>query len=285
MNRIILASLLTLPMAAGAYSTGTTLGGTTTVVNAGPGAQTDPKVDGNLVAYTSQDGASSGIHYFDFALGVDSSIPGPAVGYDFLSDVSGATVVFTRVEGAKSSIWSFNTATSGPATELAPLATSLRRGAAIGGNTVAWQDQSFSTGSSVVSEIVAYDLTGGTAVRITEDLLIDKSPSVGPGGTVIVWEKCATSVSPCDIFKATKTGGLWVASQVTNTAEGEAFPDTNGTLSRPSGHVLWVTLRVSQSSGVPVTRRHRFESLMQLSARQWHGVGRDDAGGSRFERP
>ncbi|MHB8874443.1 MAG: hypothetical protein ACYC8T_12215, partial [Myxococcaceae bacterium] len=198
MNRMLAATLLLLPMLAGAYSTGTTLGGTTTTVNAGAGNQTDPHLDNNLVAYTSFADGASEIRYFNFSNSVDLGIPGAPGALDFLSDVSGTTVVFTRIEGSKQSIWSYNTTTSGPGVELAPSATSLRRGASIGGNTVVWQELGFSTGTSVISEVMAYDLTTRVAVRVTDDIQIDRDMAVSPSGNVIAWDKCATSSSPCD---------------------------------------------------------------------------------------
>lgn len=193
------------------------------------------------------------------ATSADLAIPVAAPAIDYLSHVSGSTVVFTRVEHPYSSIWSFNTATAGPAVELAPLATSIRRGAAIGVNTVAWQDLSFSTPPQAISEIVAYDLATGVSVRLTDDLMIDKTPSVSPDGSVIVWEKCATSVSPCDIWQAIKTSGGWgAATQVTNTPDPDSkeAPDTNGTMvvyGKPG--VAPPTIRTSTGSRWPAGPR------------------------------
>lgn len=220
---------------AGAYDTGTAFGGTPTIVNNGPGNQTDPHLDGDLVAYTNHAGGASEIRYFNFATSVDLGISGAPGALDFLSNVSGTTVVFTRIEGAKQSIWSFDTTTAGPGIELAPSPTSLRRGASIGGRTVAWQELGFSTGTSVISEVVAYDLTIGTALRITEDAQIDRDMSVAHSGNVIAWAKCATAVSPCDIWQAVKGTTGWTVSQVTATADPESSPDTNGTLVVYSG--------------------------------------------------
>jgi hypothetical protein len=203
---------------------------TPVVVNNGSGNQVDPHVDGNLVSYTSAANGVSEIRYFNFATSVDLGIAGAPGALDFISDVSGATVVFTRIEGAKQSIWSFNTTTSGPAIELDPTSTSKRRGASIGGNTVAWQELGFSTSTSVVSEVMVYDLTTSTALRVTNDTQFDHNMSVAPNGNVIVWDKCPTSTSPCDIWQATKGVGGWTVSQVTSTADPESFPDTNGTL-------------------------------------------------------
>jgi hypothetical protein len=54
--------------------------------------------------------------------------------------------------------------------------------------------------------------------------------SVSPDGGVIVWEKCATSVDPCDIWQATRTPGGWNVSQVTSPSDHGYFPVTNGKL-------------------------------------------------------
>jgi MYXO-CTERM domain-containing protein len=233
MNRLMVAGLLLLPLAAGAYTTGTVAGGVTTAVNAGPGAQTDPHVDGNLVAYTSQIAGGLEIRYFDFSTGTDAAIPTSALKMDFLADVSGGVIVFTRgpLELSSSSIWAFDTSTAGPAYELAPLPGCSRRNPAIGGTTVAWQDLSDSTSTVVRSEIVAYDLLSGVSQQLTDDLQFDANPAVSPDGNVIVWEKCATSVSPCDIWQAARTGGAWGPPvQATSTSDGEAHPATDGAL-------------------------------------------------------
>ena len=204
---------------------------TPVVVNNGSGNQVDPHVDGNLVAYTNAANGVSTIRYFNFSNDVDLGIPGVSGALDFLPDVSGATVVFTRIEGARQSIWSFNTTTSGPAIEMGTSsATSLRRGAYIGGNTVAWQELGFSTSTSVLSEVMAYDLTTSTGLRLTNDTQFDRNMSVAPNGNVIVWDKCLTSNSPCDIWQAVKGSAGWTVSQVTSTADSESFADTNGTL-------------------------------------------------------
>jgi hypothetical protein len=58
----------------------------------------------------------------------------------------------------------FDTSTSGPATELAPQASSQRRAPAIGGNTVAWTDFEFGQ-----SEVLVHDLGTAVATRLTND--------------------------------------------------------------------------------------------------------------------
>ena len=218
-----------------AYSTGTTLGGTTTIVNDGAGYQTDPHIDGNLVSYTSQVTGGAEVRYFDFSNNADDAIPVALPVMDALADVSGSTVVFTRFEYPYSSIWSFNTAdTTGQPVELAPLADSIRREATIGGTTVAWRDLSFTTDTQVVSEIVAYDMTSGTVTRLTNDARIDSIPAVSPDGNVIVWKKhtlqgYGCSCNPGEIWQAVKGASGWSVTQVTTTSRWTNRVATDGT--------------------------------------------------------
>ncbi|MDO8586726.1 MAG: PKD domain-containing protein [Armatimonadota bacterium] len=200
------------------------------IINNGPGHQADPHVSGNLVSYTSTLPTSSEIRYFDFSSSLDQAIPSLPDRFDFLSDVSGGIVVWTRVESGRQSIWMFDTSSAGPAVELATVAASNRRAAAIGGNTVAWQDLGFSAGGVVLSEIVVCDRATGATTRLTEDTSYDRLPSVSPGGDVIVWEKAAYATAPPDIWQAVKGSAGWTASQVTNTPDPETFADTNGAL-------------------------------------------------------
>jgi hypothetical protein len=203
---------------------------TPVVVNNGPGNQTDPHVDGNLVAYTSSLSGTTQIRYFNFVTNIDSGIPTTGTSLDFLSDVSGNIVAFSRVDSGVQSIWTFDTKTGGPAVELAPGPALNRRGGVIGDSTVAWQDLGFAIGGMIVSEVVVYDLPTGTVTRLTNDSAVDRSPAVAPGGNVVVWEKCAATIANCDIWQAVKGATGWTISQVTDTPDDERFADTNGTL-------------------------------------------------------
>jgi len=225
-----LVVLLTLAAGARAQQVPVVPVATTVAVNNGLGNQTDPHISGNLVVYTSLADYSSEIRYFDRATGIDRAIPGAPGALDLLPDVSGTMIVFTRIEATKRSIQAFDAATQGPTIELAPAPGSLRGGASIGGRTVVWQELGFSTDTTVISEVVAYDLDTATAVRITNDIQVDRDVAVSPDGNVIAWEKCATASSACDIYQAVRGAGGWTVSQVTNTTDPEAFPDTNGAL-------------------------------------------------------
>ncbi len=134
---------------------------TLTIVNNGGGHQTDPHVSGDLVSYTSSVNGTTQVRCFDLATSIDLGIPTTGSSLDFLSEVSGNRIVFTRVDSGKQAIHAFDVTTSGPAVELAPLADSSRRAAAIDANTVAWQELGFGTGGILSAEIVAYDLLDG----------------------------------------------------------------------------------------------------------------------------
>jgi hypothetical protein len=171
--------------------TGTTPAGATTVVNQSNGPQRDPHVSGSLVSYTDQAPFPSRIQVFDLGTNTDTTIPGISGEHDFLSDVSGTNVVFTRIFSARSAIMRYDAA-NGTSSELDPQPASDRTGAAIGGQTVAWMDLAFA-GTSGQPEIVAFDLGGGGSTRLTNDAVLDTEPAVSPGGDVIVWTRCTDS--------------------------------------------------------------------------------------------
>ena len=103
MRQAAVGSFLVLlsPVVALAYSTGSSVQGNVTVVNAGPGNQTDPHLSDSYAAYTSSLAGSTQIRYFKFLGGGDTGISNftpDGVAVDFLSDVSGSELVFTRVD-------------------------------------------------------------------------------------------------------------------------------------------------------------------------------------------
>ena len=53
---------------------------------------------------------------------------------------------------------------------------------------------------------------------------------MSPDGGVVTWEHCLTSQTNCDIWQAVKAGLVWTVSVVSDTANPESNPDTNGTL-------------------------------------------------------
>lgn len=211
-------------------------------VNNAAGHQFDPHVSGDFTSYTNSATGTSRIHYFDFVTNADPAIPNALpsgeTGSDFLSDISGNIIVFTRLTSGKSAIYAFLIPKAW-LIELDPQAGSNRRGAAIGGNTVAWVDFGFGG----PSEIVVYDLVSNATERLTYDAVFDSDPAVSPDGNVVVWAKCATSAAPCDIYQAVKSAPGWTVSQVTSTADPEFLPDTNGSV------VVYGAVRAGSATG------------------------------------
>jgi Tol biopolymer transport system component len=228
MQRLILAVLCWVPVVAVGQTLGEPLVGTRKVVNNGPGNQSDPHVSGSLVAYTNETQGMSEIRYHDLSTSQDLAIPNGGA-YDFVADISGDTVVFTRVLSSSNSIFTYNVATQGPAVEVAPQPSSNRRGAVVGNGTVVWQDFSYPTPSSQ-PEIAAFDLNTQTLVRLTNDNLLDRTPAVSTDGSVIVWAKCASGNSGCDVWQAVSVPGPdgFQMMALTGSEGEESQPDSNG---------------------------------------------------------
>ncbi|NMO14075.1 hypothetical protein HPC49_07600 [Pyxidicoccus fallax] len=201
------------------------LPGTRRAVNTGPGDQTDPHVSGPLVAYTNEARGTSEIRYHDLRTGTDAAIPNNGA-FDFVSDVSGNTVVFTRVSTA-SAIYTFQVGAESSPVEVAPEPGSSRRAAVIGGRTVAWQDFGY-TGNTLQPEIAAYDLDRHILTRLTTDGLQDRTPAVSPDGRTVVWAKCDAQGLSCDIWEARWTGSGFATQALTGAEGEESQPDTNG---------------------------------------------------------
>lgn len=187
-------------------------------INAAPGDQYDPHVEGDVAAYT----ADPAIRYYRFSTAVDAAVPGGG-NRDLLSDVSQGRIVFTRVFSARNALMVFDT-TSATLIEIDPQPDANRVGASIGGPTVAYVD--FRLHSA--GEVVVHDLASNTRTRLTNDAAYDQSPSVSADGSVVVWERCATSILNCDVMKAAKGTSGWVVSTVAASNVAEANPDSNG---------------------------------------------------------
>jgi hypothetical protein len=194
-------------------------------INAGSGDNYDPHVDGDVASYTSD---PDGIRYYDFVTGFDVQVPHTANSVNQLSDVSKGKIVFSHLDfdtpSFSVSIRVFDTATA-TITEVDPQVGSQHSNGAIGSDTVAFVD----TGLAPTGELVASQL-GGSTVRVTNDSRVDQAPSVAPSGNVIVYESCQTSAANCDVRQATWSGATWVVSNLTNNAEPESNPDTDGAL-------------------------------------------------------
>jgi hypothetical protein len=226
--------LVASPASAGAVTIGTLPPSTTQVVNNGPGNQTDPHVSGDLVSYTSEVGGTNNteIRYHDLATTADAAIAKSGFSEDLLSDVSGTRVVFNR-RADWSLIYVYETTTAGQAVELTPRPSFPSRSSpAIGGQTVAFQDFSF-TENPLEPEVVVHDLTTGVSTRLTNDHLLEIDIAVSPDGNVVVFTQCSTSGSSCQLLKSTRQGAGWttVAMTLSGEAQNAGFTaDTNGAL-------------------------------------------------------
>src|SRR5258708_23524427 len=105
--------------------------GQRTVVNNGPGDQTDPHVSGNLCSYSNAINGAFTVRYHDLSSGTDQAIPNDGTTLDFLADISGNTIALTRVSATQSAIFTYTIAAP-PAFEIAPMAGSSRQSAQIG---------------------------------------------------------------------------------------------------------------------------------------------------------
>lgn len=234
MRRLLLISLLS---AAGALIGAAPAMGVTTLtppgtlytINNSAGADhTDPHVDGNLVEYSWSDGSTFAVHYYDLSSGADATIP-TGGGLDFLGDVNAGRIAYTHVTSSESAISLYDTTATPPS--LSPVDEtpgSVRRSAQIGGNDVVWQDFGFYS-SGGASDIVVYNLASQTATRLTDDDILNESPTISPDGNVVAWVDCATVSSPCGVEDAVYSGGTWVTHVLTS---GTATNDCGGSTVR-----------------------------------------------------
>ncbi|MBX5480320.1 MAG: hypothetical protein IRZ16_00505 [Myxococcaceae bacterium] len=203
--------------------------GASYIVNNGPGMQTDPHISGNLIAYTEANNTPNEIHYYNLATGIDTTIPSTG-DRDYLSDISGTRIVFTRTTGFDSNVFLFDTATS-TLTELDPGPGNVRWSASIGGETVAWEDLSVS-GSTSTSEIFVYDIPTGTATSLTPGMILGNfQPAVSPDGKMVVFTACEADGMTCNIVVSQKSPGGWTNTTLTgDPARWESTPATDGEL-------------------------------------------------------
>jgi Tol biopolymer transport system component len=196
-------------------------------VDASSGDQVDPHISGSLVAYTDFSSGNGVIRYADLATGASGAVPALGDGSDSLPAVSGNTISYVHFSAGGHAIatWTVGDAT---ATVLDPMPGSNRRAAAVGADTVAWQD--FGTNTLVSPEIVAYDRSTGTTTQLTNDTRYDRDPAVDPSGDVITWAKCTSLAGGCDIWDAVRTDSGWTTHRLTGDATEEWNPHTNGTV-------------------------------------------------------
>ena len=200
-----------------------TLTGTFQAINNGPLDQTEPDLDCNLTAYTNNDNAgTSRIHYVASPSNTDLLVPGN--GLDTQPDIGGNRIAFTELGAQAPSVAVFDTMTLFR-TDIPGI---KRSHPAIGGDLVAYEDRSFFTGPNQ-SELGVYDLSTQLDVRLTNDLLFDKNAAVSPTGNAVVWEKCQTDGTGCNIYAAVQTSpGVFTTRALTSATGENRQPDTNG---------------------------------------------------------
>jgi len=201
-------------------SSGGTVSSTNYPINVGGAVDAfDAHVSGDIATYT----ANEHVRYYDFVTGVDAQVPAPVGATDLLSDVSDGRIAFARFFGGSATVHVFDTA-SVTTTEIDPQPNPvLRLGSAIGSNTVAFIDQTTSSGG----ELYIAGLGSNGAQRVTYDDRFDQNPNVAPDGSFAVFESCATDPSDCDIYAAIFTLAHWAPLYVSTTPEPEANPDTD----------------------------------------------------------
>ena len=203
--------------------TSQTLTGTLQVVNNGPGDQMESDLDCNLIAYTNLDSQNAYRIHLITAPG-NPILVVPGNGVDLQPDVDGNRVAFTEVDPTGGAVAVFNMITQ-TRTEITGAA---RSHPAIGGDLVAYEDRSFFAGPNQ-SELGVHDLSTLMDIRLTNDLLFDKNASVSPTGNAVVWEKCKTDGTECNIYAAVQTSpGEFSTRALTNAAGENRYPDTNG---------------------------------------------------------
>lgn len=196
-----------------------------TPINTQPGEQLEPRVDGDLAAYTD-DNATTQIRFYNFATGVDSAIPTPVGHYDVLSDVDDGRIVFTRANGltGTSAIMLFDVATN-TVTELAPAPNASHFGVTIGGQTAAFIDY---TEDPDTGDVVVLDLDTNALTRLTtHDGLYQQNVATSNDGDVVVYEVCETGTA-CDIAYARKTAAGWSLGWASQNPGRDTLPDVSG---------------------------------------------------------
>lgn len=233
MNRLLTVSLtllavltLALPMAVSAYASLT--GATTVNISNAFGSQTDPAIGSNYAVYTNENASPVEIHYYNLITGTTGTVPNLSGNDDVLADVAGNTTVFTRFTNAGSSIFRYEVGDAA-ATEVSPGSSSIRTSAAIGGNTIAWED--FAT-PLAPSEIYLND--NGVTVQITNDPAYDLDPALNATGDVVVFTRCTSAAGGCDVYMSTRISlGVWSSPTAVATLGEEADPGVSGTLAAP----------------------------------------------------
>ena len=149
-----------------------------------------------------------------------------------MSDVSGGRIAFTEATVSGPEIVVFDTVSQTRTT----VPGFQHSKSTIGGSLVAFEDRSFSTNPNE-SEIGVYGLNTGTMTRLTDDALFDRNPAVSPAGNAVVWEKCQTDGSDCDIYASIQASpGVFTTRALTGAEGEERAPDTDGQIAVYTSH-------------------------------------------------
>jgi hypothetical protein len=219
------------------------------VNNSAGGDHSDPHVSGDLVSYSNSDGTNYTVRYFNLTTGVDAAIPNDGTAKDFLADVRGSIIAFTRFKSTgDEAIFTFDTSNPGnPPVEVNATPGATRQEAQIGDQTIAWMD--FGANSVFSSTaIVAFDRSTMTGQTLTPYInqVINQDPGISPDGTVIVWSQCQTPAL-CPTWKATLSSGTWTPQQLVSQVAGRgSHADTDGNIIVYSSNFVF--------NGVPVNR-------------------------------
>jgi thrombospondin type 3 repeat protein len=206
------------------------VGGSPLTINNSPGEQLDPRVSGDLAAYTDTSTPSAGqIHYYDFLTSIDHVIPASAPGdMDTLSDVSGSRISFARqaLLTGQRSVVVYDVASGSSVTIDPPSAYSAFQ-TAIASNTVAFLDNIVQGNTEI--EVADVNAPAAPLTNLSASSAMDFNPEIAPSGNLVVWEACNSSFTSCDIQRSMRAGGIWGAPiAVAATLYNESNPATDG---------------------------------------------------------
>jgi len=161
--------------------------GTTTQLSSGSATdqQNAPTISGPLVVWTNASTDSNGTNFdlilLNLTTGVPINLTSTSDAQEFLNDVDGSTVVWTRTDsGHPGDIVAYDTQTGSMTTVAASTATTFFQQPAVRGHRVAF----LRVGTTVDVRLV--DLTSGILTSVTNDVAIQLRPRLGDD--VVVYE-------------------------------------------------------------------------------------------------